>query len=62
MGVAYIFVAVHLLELFLEEFDYTVRVQHVLHTTGYSWVEVVLFVCVGVLRPSQQPGHVEPVR
>ena len=26
----------------LEEFDYTARVQHVLHTTWCSWVEVVL--------------------
>ena len=26
----------------LEEFDYTARVQHVLHTTGYSWVELFL--------------------
>ena len=26
----------HLFTLFLEEFDYTTRVQHVLHTTGYS--------------------------
>ena len=26
----------HLFTLFLEEFDYTARVQHVLHTTGYS--------------------------
>ena len=24
-------------------------------------VNIVLFVCVGVLRPSQQRGHVEPV-
>ena len=24
----------HLFTLFLEEFDYTARVQHVLHTTG----------------------------
>ena len=55
MGAAYIFVAVCFEYLrmrnfsvfslcslcFLEEFDYTARVQHVLHTTGYSWVEVV---------------------
>ena len=26
----------HLFTLFLEEFDYTARVQHVLHPTGYS--------------------------
>ena len=26
----------HLFTLFLEEFDYTARVQYVLHTTGYS--------------------------
>ena len=32
----------HLFTLFLEEFDYTARVQHVLHTTEYSWMEVVL--------------------
>ena len=32
----------HLFTLFLEEFDYTARVQHVLHTTRYSLVEVVL--------------------
>ena len=32
----------HLFTLFLEEFDYTARVQHVLHTTGCSWVAVVL--------------------
>ena len=27
----------------------------------YVSVYVVLFVCVGVLRPSQERGHVEPV-
>ena len=26
----------HLFTLFLKEFDYTAREQHVLHTTGYS--------------------------
>ena len=31
-----------LFTLFLEDFDYTARVQHVLHTTGCSSVEVVL--------------------
>ena len=51
MGAAYIFVAVfffrilahvecfglfHLFTLLLEKCDYTARVQHVLHTTGYS--------------------------
>ena len=55
-GAAYIYVAVFLEYLrmrnfsvfyicshcFLEEFDYTARVQHVLHTTWYNWVEVVL--------------------
>ena len=32
----------HLFTLILDEFDYTARVQHVLHTTGYNWVEVEL--------------------
>ena len=37
------FRSISLFTLFLEEeFDYTARVQHVLHTTGCSWVEEVL--------------------
>ena len=33
---AELFGRVHLFTVFLEEFDYTARVQHDLHTTGYS--------------------------
>ena len=39
---AELFGLLHLLTLFLEEFDYTASIQQVLHTTGYNWVEVVL--------------------
>ena len=33
---AELFGLLHLFPLYLEEFDYTVRIQHVLRTTGYS--------------------------
>ena len=39
---AELFNLLHLFTLFLEEFDYSARVQHVLHTTRCSWVEAVL--------------------
>ena len=39
---AELFDLLHLFTLFLEEFDYSARVQHVLHTTRCSWVEAVL--------------------
>ena len=51
MGAAYIFVAVFFEYLRMRNFSvfsicshcfYTARVQHVLHTTGYSWIKVVL--------------------
>ena len=28
---------------------------------SFVYLQRCLFVCVGVLRPSQQPGHVKPV-
>ena len=39
---AELFGLLHLFTLFLEEFDYTARAQHALHTIGYSRVEVIL--------------------
>ena len=41
-GHAELFGLFHLFTLFLEEFGYTARLQHVLHTTGCSLVAVVL--------------------